>query len=68
MEKLNISGGRYEDVSPFKKKTNVTFLVAIRPGETPVPIPNTMVKPRTADGTVLETIWESRRLPENLGL
>ena len=37
--------------------------MAIRPGETPVPIPNTMVKARTADGTALETVWESRRLP-----
>ena len=37
----------------------------MRPGETPVPIPNTMVKPRTADGTALETVWESR-WPPNL--
>ena len=44
------------------------FLVAIRPGETPVPIPNTMVKTRAADGTILETIWESRWLPEQWGL
>ena len=44
------------------------ILVAIRPGETPVPIPNTMVKTRTADGTVLETIRESRWLPEQWGL
>ena len=28
-----------------------TFLVAMRPGDIPVPIPNTMVKPREADGT-----------------
>ena len=39
-------------------------LAAIRPGETPVPIPNTTVKPRAADGTELETVWESRRAPE----
>ena len=32
-------------------------------GETPVPIPNTMVKPQTADGTALETVWESRWPP-----
>ena len=32
------------------------FLVAMRPGVTPVPIPNTMVKTRTADGTALETV------------
>ena len=31
---------------------------------TPVLIPNTMVKTQTADGTVLETVWESRWLPE----
>ena len=39
------------------------LLVAMRPGETPVPIPNTMVKARAADGTALETGWESRWLP-----
>ena len=32
--------------------------------ETPVPIPNTMVKPQAAEGTALETVWESRWLPE----
>ena len=31
---------------------------------TPVPIPNTTVKIRAADGTMLETAWESRRLPD----
>ena len=44
---------------------NQEILVAMRPGETPVPIPNTMVKTRTADGTALETVWESR-WPPNL--
>ena len=39
------------------------FLVAMRPGATPVPIPNTMVKTQTADGTALETVWESRWPP-----
>ena len=32
-------------------------------GVTPVPIPNTEVKPLSADGTVRETGWESRSLP-----
>ena len=32
-------------------------------GDTPVPIPNTEVKPSSADGTALETRWESRTLP-----
>ena len=30
---------------------------------TPVPIPNTEVKLRLADGTAWETVWESRSLP-----
>ena len=36
----------------------------MRLGETPVPIPNTMVKTQEADGTMLETAWESRWLPD----
>ena len=40
------------------------FLVAMRLGDTPVPIPNTMVKTQAADGTMLETVWESRWLPD----
>jgi hypothetical protein len=32
-------------------------------GVTPVPIPNTAVKPSSADGTVRATWWESRTLP-----
>ncbi len=36
----------------------------MRLGETPVHIPNTMVKTLAADGTILETIWESRWLPD----
>ena len=38
--------------------------MAMRAGDTPVPIPNTMVKTRAADGTILETVWESRWPPE----
>ena len=50
---------------PFAIATGYTkFLVPMRPGETPVPIPNTMVKPRTADDTTLETAWESRWVPD----
>ena len=40
----------------------------MRPGETPVPIPNTMVKTRSADGTILETVWESRWMPLHIFL
>ena len=39
----------------------------MRSGETPVLIPNTKVKAWTADGTALETVWESRRLPDLWG-
>ena len=40
------------------------LLVAMRLGETPVPIPNTTVKTQAADGTALETMWESRWTPD----
>ena len=38
--------------------------VAMRKGETPVPIPNTTVKTLSADSTMLETAWEDRWLPD----
>ena len=38
----------------------------MRLGDTPVPIPNTMVKTQAADGTALETVWESRWMPDPL--
>ena len=41
--------------------------MAMREGEIPVPIPNTTVKTFAADGTMLETAWESRRLPGLFG-
>ena len=40
------------------------FPVAMRLGDTPVPIPNTTVKTQSADGTALETVWESRWAPD----
>ena len=40
-------------------------LVAMRPGDTPVSIPNTTVKTRAADGTMPGTAWESRWLPDH---
>ena len=43
---------------------DMNLLVAMRLGETPVHIPNTMVKTQTADDTILETVWESRWLPD----
>ena len=55
---------RQDDELQILSKELVTFLVAMRLGVTPVPIPNTMVKTQAADGTALETVWESRWLPE----
>ena len=43
--------------------TAENLAVSMRPGDTPVLIPNTMVKTRSADGTILETVWESRWMP-----
>ena len=40
------------------------LLVPMRLGETPVPISNTTVKTQSADGTALETVWESRWAPD----
>ena len=39
------------------------FSVMMRLRETPVPIPNTIVKTQAADGTWRGTAWESRWLP-----
>ena len=48
----------------FIKTEHKKFPVAMRLGETPVHIPNTMVKTYAADDTMLETAWESRWLPD----
>ena len=48
--------------------SNANFLVAMRLWETPVPIPNTTVKTQAADGTALETMWESRWTPDQMGM
>ena len=42
------------------------ILVPMRFGVTPVPIPNTTVKTEAAENTTLETMWESRWLPDYL--
>ena len=55
------------ECSARKRKKEKRFLVVMRTGDTPVPIPNTKVKTCTADGTVLETAWESRWLPDYMG-
>ena len=42
----------------------INLPVVMRLWETPVPIPNTTVKTQSADGTALETVWESRWPPD----
>ena len=49
-----------------ENENSIKLPVAMRLGVTPVPIPNTMVKTQAADGTMLETAWESRWLPDYL--
>ena len=51
--------GRYVS---YPEKT-VKILGGNSDGVTPVPIPNTEVKPVNVDGTARETVWESRKLP-----
>ena len=59
---------RQDDELQILSKELVTFLVAMRLGVTTVPIPNTMVKTQAADGTALETMWESRWTPDQMGM
>jgi hypothetical protein len=48
---------------PTFQYSRIGFLGDHGGGETPVPIPNTEVKPFSADGTAWVTVWESRTLP-----
>ena len=48
----------------YQGENLIKLLVPMRLGETPVPIPNTTVKTQSADGTALETVWESRWAPD----
>ena len=48
----------------FSKRKLKKILVSMRLGDTPVPIPNTTVKTKTAENTILETIWEDRWMPD----
>ena len=52
---------------PARVKSGISKVKSFPGGDgrrvTPVPISNTEVKPSSADGTALETGWESRTLP-----
>ena len=43
---------------------DILFFGDHRESDTPVPIPNTAVKPFIVDGTTRVALWESRTLPE----
>ena len=64
------SGG--DEATGWKRKPNLLKKFTISGGNDegvpPVPIPNTAVKPFSADGTWLETARESRSLPESIFL
>ncbi len=44
------------------------FMVMMRLRETPVPIPNTTVKTKTAEDTCLVTDWENKWSPFYIGV
>ena len=50
---------KYKDQRPFFEKFSGGCVERV----TPVPIPNTEVKPLGADGTARATVWESRKPP-----
>ena len=52
----------------MRKKVDSLGPVVMRFWVTPVPIPNTTVKTKAADGTMLETVWKSRWLPDLLNI
>ena len=54
---------RLESRDPHRRTPGSKFAGGHRIRVPPVPIPNTEVKPDTADGTARETVWESRSLP-----
>ena len=62
---LGDAGDAGRDANPESQIPNpeLKFAGGHRSRVTPVPIPNTEVKPATADGTAWETVWESRSLP-----
>ena len=52
-----------EDIYAVLREQNLIDLVFMTSRATPVPIPNTMVKPYGADDTAWEAVWESKLTP-----
>ena len=51
-------------MSLVERTSKLRILVPMRLGETPVPIPNTTVRAKAAENTMLETAWEDRWVPD----
>src|SRR6058998_254331 len=62
---INHARARYEGLEG-RAASLLTISGGFSGGVTPVPIPNTEVKPASADGTWGETPWESRSPPDSL--
>ena len=67
----SLSGGPYRSNPILVAKTlqrsfHFEFSGDFGEGETPVPIPNTAVKPLRADGTARASVWESRSSPGSI--
>jgi hypothetical protein len=67
---LNSQTGIYNSTSNIQNSTSHVRLIQLKSvpgglagGATPVPIPNTEVKPSKADDTAVARQWESRTLP-----
>ena len=54
-------GSRYKFGARYKFSLGKEFSSGYAEGETPVPIPNTAVKPFEANGTAGVILWESRK-------
>ena len=61
--RLGVREPNEEEMGTAEPDNQKPLPVAMRLRETPVPISNTTVKPQAAEGTMLETAWESRWLP-----
>jgi hypothetical protein len=61
---IRAHGSRLRDLNPSAPNPEPKeFLGGYAEGVTPVPIPNTEVKPLRVDGTARVAVWESRSPP-----
>src|SRR5262245_66015377 len=62
-QRRQIGRSHIEIIKSANRTSQIVFPGGHRSRVTPVPIPNTEVKPATADGTACVGAWESRSLP-----